>query len=114
MFQLFRYKIESNQADLHKLDMRVSSHNTGIFINSNSIDRNTANIATINRKLNEEHDFSNELSNTLNKVGNDVIDNNKAAKTLGYVNLSLAIICALLVAVIIGLAFAKRDLLKKK
>ena len=88
-------------------------HDRSISNNEGNINRNSWEIDKLERQLRGEHDFANELSETLNNVGKDVIENESNAKTLGYINLSLAIICSLLLAVIIGLIFAKRDLLKK-
>ena len=113
VYLFFRKDINTLQRDYANLQNRVSWHDRDISINEGNINRNSWEIDKLERQLTGEHEFANELSETLNKVGKDVIENESNAKTLGYINLSLVIICSLLLAVIFGLLFAKRDLLKK-
>ena len=93
--------------------MRVNTLDGNVLGNRGDIQRLGFNLDYLDKYVEDNHEFALQLSSSLSAIDQDVKDNKSSTDTLAYINLALGIICCLVLAVILGLAIAKRDLLKK-
>lgn len=93
--------------------MRVNMLDGNVLGNSGNIQRLQFNLYDLEKYVEDNHEFALELSRSLSAIEQDLKDNKSSTDTFAYINLALGIICCLVLAVILGLAIAKRDLLKK-